>query len=1355
MGPVIMFLASVSDLVRLLRKHHLLAPAQLEEVTRDLSAHFTDPRALAKELLQRGWLTAYQINQVFKGRGADLVLGPYLLLERLGMGGMGTVYKARHRTLGRLAAVKVIRPDLLSQAGAVDRFLREARAAARLLHSNAVLVFDAGAVGATHFFAMQYVEGTDLGRLIQENGPLPVARACDYIRQAALGLQHAHEHGLVHRDIKPDNLILTHESGGAWVVKVLDFGLARFASETAGAGHLTPPTQMIGTPDFIAPEQARDTHAADIRADIFSLGCTLFYLLTGQLPFGGRNYVEKLSARLYGAPRSVRSLRPQVPEALETVLARMLALDPAARYATPAEVAEALEPFTRPEGAAVTPVLDPANEADEPDPSDALTKPHPAAGGLPSPPPGQPVLSPPRRRRWLLPLAVAAGLLLVLAAVVWLALPPPESSGTPEPQPPDTPLAAGPRRDEIVTSLGMTLVRIPPGTFRMGSPPRDPHHGDDEGLHEVEITRPFYLGIHEVTQGQYRQVMGTTPSAFAAGGPQRERVRDVDTGRLPVDSVSWDDAVEFCVLLSAWPEERRRRRVYRLPTEAEWEWAARGGPEADSARPFPSGVTLSSREANFDPGKDSDNGPSLGRPAPVGSYPVNALGLYDMAGNVWEWCADWYDPAYYTRCPRLDPRNDGPGGPGTRALRGGAWNSPGWQCRSANRSAQAPGRRLDCAGFRVVCEIKPAGLPAESPFPPDAVSAWRAARFQPPAELELVLGEYRQRHWGPVTCLTAGADGRTLASCGADFASAGSVRLWDVPPPTENREGLRERRVLPCDVVLEALTLSSDGNYLFGCSKAGQGRRWDLVTGNRADVPLYLPRGLTGTALTAVAAGGSAADRVLGAGVDRVVRLWDARTGKEVRHFEGHTQPIRAVALSPDGRRVLSGGDDKTVRLWDVDSGEEVACFEEHTAPVTSVAFSADGSRAVSASADGAIRLWDMATIRALTSLAGPAPVTRVALSPDGRQVLAVGTEAAPLRVWDVGRTKEIPGRLDRENRALAGHRFPVTAAPDLPPVGGLVVAGDGLRAFSGGVDGTVRQWDLRTGRERVPVDPDGPCAPLAFTADGARFITGSAFGPVRAWEMTTGQAVVGPPWAKENGPVLAIARDGKSLIQSPGRFLDLVTGQARNGRPGERATVAALSPDGRTVAAVEAAAPHLVHLWDLQTGQELPPLEAGPTPVRELAFAPDSRSLVVVLDGKLKLFDWAGRKELSSAEVAVITTAVVPVEPAPGLRYYLAVSTGRRVTLWALNAPGLREMPVAHDFPDTVRALACNRTGQFVAAGTGRGDVRLWSTTANTEPHRWEIPGAVAGLAFSPDGKTVAAGGGNGTVYVFRVGGR
>src|SRR5262249_54266744 len=205
--PTVMLIDSSASLIETLRRLQLLEPVQLGEVAR-LAPTFPDARALAKELLHRAWLTPYQVNQLLQGRGGDLVLGQYVIQERLGEGGMGQVFKAQQRRLNRVVDLKVIRKDRLANPEAVRRFHREVQAVAQLSHPNVVVAYDADQVNSTHFFAMEYVEGTDLARLVRESGPLPVVFACDYIRQAALGLQHAHERGLVHRDIKPSNLLV-------------------------------------------------------------------------------------------------------------------------------------------------------------------------------------------------------------------------------------------------------------------------------------------------------------------------------------------------------------------------------------------------------------------------------------------------------------------------------------------------------------------------------------------------------------------------------------------------------------------------------------------------------------------------------------------------------------------------------------------------------------------------------------------------------------------------------------------------------------------------------------------------------------------------------------------------------------------------------------------------------------------------------------------------------------------------------------------------------------------------------------------------------------------------------------------
>ena len=294
------------------------------------------------------------------------VIGDYEILGELGRGGMGVVYKARHLRMNRLVALKVIDKNHLVNPNAVRRFYQEIEAAAKLSHANVVMAYDAGQYQDTHFFAMEYVEGIDLSRLVRDSGPLPVEHAADYIRQAALGLQHASERGLVHRDIKPSNLLVTwaadpgdRSSVGGFkiarfqsrftrkaIVKILDMGLARVGQvdeEAPGKGELTREGHVVGTADYMAPEQWMNPHTVDIRADLYSLGCTFYFLLTGHVPFPGDQPMEKMLKHNLDNPVAVENTRPEVDRKILLILYRMMAKRPEERYQTPHEVAEALK----------------------------------------------------------------------------------------------------------------------------------------------------------------------------------------------------------------------------------------------------------------------------------------------------------------------------------------------------------------------------------------------------------------------------------------------------------------------------------------------------------------------------------------------------------------------------------------------------------------------------------------------------------------------------------------------------------------------------------------------------------------------------------------------------------------------------------------------------------------------------------------------------------------------------------------------------------------------------------------------------------------------------------------------------
>ncbi|OAI49933.1 hypothetical protein AYO44_18175, partial [Planctomycetaceae bacterium SCGC AG-212-F19] len=342
---------AVADVVGLLGQQRILDPGPLEEV-KAFQARFADARALFKELINRGWMSGYQATQILSGRAAGLTLGSYVILDLLGEGGAGQVFKAKHVSMNRLVALKVLRKDLVSDQEVVARFYREIEVASHISHPNIVHAYDAGPIGSALVLAMEFVDGLNLEQLVKENGKLPVGHACDYIRQAAVGLQHAHEKGLIHRDIKPSNLLLVTKAHGAQavgVVKILDLGLARLAhpattSATKNLTVLAGNAVMQGTPDYMAPEQAVDFHTADTRADIYSLGCTFFYLLAGAPPFTG-SLPEKLMKHQTVPPPAIEDIRKDVPPAIAEVLKKMLAKRPPDRYRVPGEVAQALAPF--------------------------------------------------------------------------------------------------------------------------------------------------------------------------------------------------------------------------------------------------------------------------------------------------------------------------------------------------------------------------------------------------------------------------------------------------------------------------------------------------------------------------------------------------------------------------------------------------------------------------------------------------------------------------------------------------------------------------------------------------------------------------------------------------------------------------------------------------------------------------------------------------------------------------------------------------------------------------------------------------------------------------------------------------
>ena len=592
-------------------------------------------------------------------------IGHYAVLQVLGTGGFGIVFRAIDEVLQRAVALKVLAPAIAATSPARKRFLREARSSAQVRHENVVQVY-AVEEQPTPYLVMEFIPGQTLQQLLDATGPLEAPEIVRLGRQIAEGLAAAHATALIHRDIKPGNVLL--ENGPQWRAKITDFGLARAADDAS----MTQSGMLAGTPMYMAPEQAKG-ETLDHRADLFSLGSVLYVMATGRPPFRASTTYAVLKRVVEDTPRPIRELIPEIPQWLADVIAKLHAKKADDRFQSARELADVLADCEA-QLKAKARVTDFSRIP--------RIKATPGWFG---------------KGKWIAAALLAPVLALAIAESArvthWL---PAHRSTSALLKYGDT---------DFTNSLGMKFKLIPAGRFTMGSPHKEIDRclelfGDQDWIktrlpaegpeHEVEIAQAYYLGITEVTFGQFRR--------FMEANPKYDQVDDhwklppfYQSDNHPVVWVSRQNAIDFCDWMSAQDEKK-----YRLPTEAEWEYACRAGKSGTRYSWGDDDAQLT----NF--AWYAKNATGI---MPVGQKKPNEWGLYDMHGNVWEYCQDDYDPTYYNTSPGKDP----PGGTGAPVvMRGGAWDSPSALCRSAFRHhSQENPHNVGLAGFRVLLVAPP------------------------------------------------------------------------------------------------------------------------------------------------------------------------------------------------------------------------------------------------------------------------------------------------------------------------------------------------------------------------------------------------------------------------------------------------------------------------------------------------------------------------------------------------------------------------------------------------------------------------------------------------------------------------
>jgi WD40 repeat protein len=870
-----------------------------------------------------------------------------------------------------------------------------------------------------------------------------VDRACDYVRQAALGLQYAFEQGMVHRDLKPHNLMLT--PGGR--VKVLDFGLARFADE-ASRGDATGSGVVLGTVDYIAPEQADNAHGADIRSDIYSLGCTLYHLLAGRPPFPTGTPLQKLTAHVNKKPQPLTELRDDLPEGLMSVLERMTAKNPRDRYQTPAEVAIALEPFAVPTAVARVPRRRRRAPATDHGRTVVLDQTPARFRG---------------RRLFAIVTAILAFLVAgVLGAAVYrIATDKGELVITTESDDVKVVITQGGKVVDVIDTKTDKQIRL---ALRSGEYELE-LKGAPEGLK---------LNIDKATLTRGKETLAKIEHIDKTPSTPVGQVRRFLGHTRSVWGVALSPDARYALSTSA----DTTIRLWDLQTGIEIR-SYRGHTASTHAVAFlPDGREFLSCSADgtmrhwqTETGKQLHSADLHGHIYDVAVSPDGRLALAahgDKTLHLWD-LKNWREirrfEGHTERLQRVVFSADG-----RRALSGALDKTMRlWDVETGTQLKCFMPHQDNVVGVALSPDGRLALSGSGSPDGDGELILWDIAKEK---ELRRFKG-----HKGRVPGVAFSPDGRFVLS-GADGDC--SVRLWEVATGKELHRFDGHEGGVSYSVVF-----SRDGRYALSGSHDGTMRLWRLPDLPPAEKVGEVRRieGAEGLCGIAISPNGR---YLLSTGSS--IQLWDLHDGKYVRSFPGHTARVHAVSFSPDGREFLSCSQDGTMRHWDVETARQLHCADLGGG-LYDVVVSPDGRLALAAHGDGTARLWDVKNWKEIRRFEGHTTlVQRLAFSADGRRALS-GSWDKTIRLWDVETGKEL--------KCFVGHQGYVM---------GVALSPDGKQALSGGLDKTLRLWDVETGKElRHFEGHSGNVHGVAFSPDG-RFALSGADDNVRLWEVATGK---------------------------------------------------------------------------------------------------------------------------------------------------------------------------------------------------------------------------------------------------------